>query len=256
MTMRRMAIFLGLNVLVSAATTLLVLSLWDGGRSAARVAPTPLPTAAVAPASTPAVAAASTATLSTPVPLGLTSTPGPRTYVVESGDTLSSISRNFNVPVDALLAANNLKDGDLLSIGQQLIIPAGDGTLVATTAPSPTPISPRPVTTQSIALGDAFVTIREITNKGDLSQETVILTNLGGKINLAGWTLADGESHNFTLPDLTLLSNAEVKIHTTSGTNTATDLYWGQSAARWGASGMVAYLRDPTGRLIATYRVP
>jgi hypothetical protein len=141
-------------------------------------------------------------------------------------------------------------------IGQKLIIPTGNSPTPLAVTPSPTPIKPRPVSTQSIALGDAFVTIREIVSNGRLSEEAVVLTNLGSKVNLKGWTLADGESHKYPFPDLTLLPNSEVNVHTKSGVNTATDLYWGQPEARWGATGAVAYLRDPNGKLIATYRVP
>lgn len=254
MTLRQLALFLGLNVIVSVAVTLIVLNLWDAGRATPRTVPTPV-------AASQSVPAASGAVLPTAIPISLTptvlpaATSRPAQYMVQSGDTLSSIARDFDLSVDQLLAANNLTNGDLLSIGQKLVIP---GSGASATAATPTPIRPRPVVTatESIALGDAFVTIREINNGGTLGQEQVVLTNIGAKVNLVGWTLADGEGHKFTFPDLTLLANAEVKVHTAQGTNSAADLYWGQADARWGASGTVAYLRDPAGRLIATYRVP
>jgi len=254
MNWRQMAIFLGLNVVVSVVVTLAVLTLWDSGRAASRAVPTALPTTSAAVAVPANNATTNQAAAPTSAPVAPTATPRATSYTVKSGDTLSSISRDFDVSLADLLAANNLRDGDLLTIGQKITIPI-DG---ATPVPSPTPIRPRPVVTatQSIALGDAFVTIREITDGGSLSQEVVIFTNIGAKVNLAGWTLVDSEGRKFTFPDLTLLTNAEVKVHTTSGTNTATDLYWGQTTPRWSASGTVAYLRDPSGKLIATYRVP
>lgn len=255
MKLRQIALFLGLNVIVSVAVTLLVLNVWDAGRATPRI----VPTLAAEPAQSSQVIG--DGVLPTAIPLTLTpavlptATSRASQYTVKEGDTLSSIARDFDVPVDQLLAANNLANGDLLSIGQRLIIPGSDGSLPA---PTPTPIRLQPVVTatESIALGDAFVTIREINNGGTLSQEQVVLTNIGAKVNLVGWTLADGEGHKFTFPDLTLLSNAEVKVHTGNGANTAVDLYWGQADARWAATGTVAYLRDPDGRLIATYRVP
>ena len=254
MTLRQLALFLGLNIVVSVAVTLIVLNLWNAGRATSCTVPTPV-------AASQSVPAASGTALPTAIPTALTPTVPPTAaarptqYVVQSGDTLSSIARDFDLAVDQLLTANNLTNGDLLSIGQKLVIPGSGTSAVAAT---PTPIRPRPVVTatESIALGDAFVTIREINNGGTPGQEQVVLTNIEAKVNLVGWTLADGEGHKFTFPDLTLLAKAEVKVHTARGTNSAADLYWGQADARWGASGTVAYLRDPAGRLIATYRVP
>lgn len=262
MNWRRIAIFLGLNVLVSVVTTLLVLNAWEAGRPAPHPIPTALPTLQAAPNRTAAAAgttiATSTATAPAPTP-----TIGQRAYVVQPGDTLSSIARNFDVSVADLLAANNLVNVDLLSIGQTLIIPA-PGAVPATAAavtPTPTPIRLRPVTTATLTVtlsagGEAFVTIKEIINTGVLNAEAVVVANLGERVNLAGWSIADGEGNKFTFPDLTLLASTEVKIHTGSGVNTTTDLYWGQTAARWGARGTVAYLRNPQGELVGTYRVP
>ena len=270
MTLRQLAVFLGLNVMASVAVTLMVLKVWDAGRSSQCNVPTPMALTQNVPAAgedglpmapTQNVPAAGEAMLPTAIPITLTPTPTAAAtarssqYVVKTGDTLTSIASDFEVSVDQLLAANHLTNGDLLSIGQKLVIPGSGASAAAAT---PTPIRPRPVVTatESIALGEAFVTIREINHGGTLGQEQAVLTNIGAKVNLIGWTLADGEGHKFTFPDLTLLANAEVKVHTARGANSAADLYWDQAAARWGDSGTVAYLRDPAGQLIATYRVP
>ncbi len=44
-------------------------------------------------------------------------------YVVQAGDTLSSIAWRFGVTVDDMLAANGLTDADLILVDQQLVIP-------------------------------------------------------------------------------------------------------------------------------------
>jgi LysM repeat protein len=51
--------------------------------------------------------------------------PAPSTtiYVVEPGDTLGSIAEQFDTSMSALIRANNLDDADLLSVGQQLVVP-------------------------------------------------------------------------------------------------------------------------------------
>ena len=47
----------------------------------------------------------------------------PRTYIVKSGDTLSSIAKTYNTTVDALVKANNISNPNLIYVGQTIIIP-------------------------------------------------------------------------------------------------------------------------------------
>jgi LysM repeat protein len=89
--------------------------------------PTPVPTrlsVATPPLATPVPTPLPTAT---PIPATPKPTPvpraAPRTYVVQSGDSLSAIASRFGTTVQALINANGLKDPNALSIGQVLIIP-------------------------------------------------------------------------------------------------------------------------------------
>lgn len=76
------------------------------------------PTAA---AGTPVPTATSTATApATPI---ATPTAAVREYIVQSGDTLSSIAQRFGVTIEAIVQANSLSDPGRLSIGQTLVIP-------------------------------------------------------------------------------------------------------------------------------------
>jgi murein DD-endopeptidase MepM/ murein hydrolase activator NlpD len=51
-------------------------------------------------------------------------------YAVVAGDTASSIATRYGISLDYLLAANaELRDGEMLSVGQMLIIPSGNGIL-------------------------------------------------------------------------------------------------------------------------------
>ena len=46
-------------------------------------------------------------------------------YIVEKGDTIESIGRNYNIPVIEIIKANNLEAPYLLKEGQSLTIPTG-----------------------------------------------------------------------------------------------------------------------------------
>ena len=45
------------------------------------------------------------------------------TYTVQEGDSLSAISQRFGVSVEAIMAANNISNPDLVRVGDELIIP-------------------------------------------------------------------------------------------------------------------------------------
>ena len=53
-------------------------------------------------------------------------TPGP-IYIVQAGDTLSSIAARFNIAIDDLMTANNINNPNQLDVGQQLVIPGLEG---------------------------------------------------------------------------------------------------------------------------------
>lgn len=64
-------------------------------------------------------------------------------YIVQAGDTLSSIAARFNVSVADLMSANNISNPNLLAAGQQLVIPGLEG-ITGT------------LDTEIIAFGDSF----------------------------------------------------------------------------------------------------
>ncbi len=73
----------------------------------------------------------------TPQSLGaifLTTTPEPERrvvaeYIVQEGDTLSSLTAEFNISVDTLLWANNLNKSSVLKVGQKLVVPPVSGVI-------------------------------------------------------------------------------------------------------------------------------
>jgi len=70
----------------------------------------------------------------------------PTVHVVQRGEYLASIARKYGVSVQALLAANRLRNPNLLYVGQRLKIPA-DGT---TSSPDPAPELPQRALPRSV----------------------------------------------------------------------------------------------------------
>lgn len=229
--------FLLLNVVVSAITVVVVLSIWGGGDKLP--APEPTPTLDVAARLARAIPTA-TATLPP--------SPTPVTYTVQQGDTLGAIAVKLDIPIENLMAANGLTNPDTLSAGQVLIVPSLDGPATATEEPSGIEITVTPE-------GGPNVVIRGAYQAGILESEFVYLENLGGVAAMAGWSLDDGRGSVFTFPSFTLYNGGGVNIYTRSGTDSVINLYWGLDRALW-ESGKVISLKDETGRVRATFRVP
>jgi len=65
--------------------------------------------------------------LSPPLIASPTPAATPITYVVVAGDTLARIASRYGVTVQAIVAANRLKDPSALRVGTVLILPIGPG---------------------------------------------------------------------------------------------------------------------------------
>lgn len=97
-----------------------------------------------------------------------TNTVGQGLYVVQPGDTLSSIATEFSTTVEALLAANGLSDANLIQAGQTLIISttAQVGQALPTATTQITPAS-----TTRPANGNAVVRLEDTDWQGSYKQQ-------------------------------------------------------------------------------------
>jgi len=86
----------------------------------------------------------------------------------------------------------------------------------------------------------------------NLNDEYVVFENTGSSpLDLSAWELADAADHTYTFPDGVVLDPGEqITIHTGSGTDSETDLYWGQSAPVWNNGGDTVILRDDEGTIV------
>ena len=71
---------------------------------------------------------------------------------------------------------------------------------------------------------------------------------------MSGWTLSDAAGYAYDFPSgFTLDAGATVTVHTGSGTDTSTDLYWGYASAVWNNAGDTATLTDDAGNTVDAY---
>ncbi len=261
---REMIALVGINAILSLVISLGVVIGWDVVKRT--------PTTTSEPVVEVTTLATPTAPLSTAT---VTIHPGePITYRVQPGDTLLTIAAQFNVTVEDIMAANELENPNFIQVGQELIIPVGGLPTPTSTAtpiprptdtpgPTPTPqpptatptgtFTPLPVTPPAT---EPMVVIREILDAGVLADEVIFIFNGGRAVRMEGWTLTDVQGNVYTFPNLFLGTGGSVRVHTASGSNSATDLYWGQDAPVWGEPGDIATLRDESGLIVATFELP
>lgn len=260
--------FILINILVSAAVVLLILNWWER-RQVENVVGAAATVQVTLPATGNETSAPVAAETAAPIPISpVVAAGGNTTYVVQAGDTLGSISAQFDVSMDEIIEANNIDNPDLLAVGQQLTIPSGGDAGVdsptdelpgqATEPPpvggAPTPI---PLPTEPPSAGVVIVEITEVSGLGTLDDETIAVANFGdSSVALLGWKLVDEEGHQFTFGQVTLFGEgAAILIHTGTGIDGPTDLFWGLDEAIW-ESGETATLLDAAGTIQASFVIP
>lgn len=256
MPARRMLPFILINIVVSAVVVLAILYVWENRRletasPAAVTAVTPPPGAA-----TPAAILVPTVT-ATPEP----APEGPPVHVVRAGDTLATIAQIYDVPMEDIIAANELANPNFLSVGDQLIIPIGG--LATPTSPPVAPtasVLPSPIPTEPVTVtqgSEGSVSITAVIAPGDLEDEAIQIVNTTpNPIALLGWKVADLQGHVYTFKQVTLFGDgAGILFHTTAGRDGATDVYWGLAEPVWEPGELVTLL-DGQDTIIATFTVP
>ena len=93
----------------------------------------------------------------------------PIVYTVKAGDNLWNISQKYGVSVKVIISVNNLKDKDLLSLGQKIEIPAIGGG-----APNSSQKQEPIIITYTVAKGDSLWSISQ---RYDVNMSSIISTN-------------------------------------------------------------------------------
>ncbi|KAA3660009.1 MAG: LysM peptidoglycan-binding domain-containing protein [Chloroflexi bacterium] len=256
MSVRRMLPFLLINIVVSAVVVLLILYWWES-RNGDVVQAVVAETAVSTPIAFETAAIAQQAALAeTSAP---TATDGPPLHVVQAGDTLGTLSQLYDVSIDDIMAANGMSNPNLISIGQQLVIPVNgletpEPVVVETTVPNQLPT---PIATEPLPTGDVVIEISQVIGVGDLAQEAVQIRNVGSNPTaLLDWKVADQNGNFYTFGQITLFGDgAGILLHSEPGQDGATEMYWGMSEPVW-ESGEKVTLLNAQDAIVATFAIP
>jgi competence protein ComEC len=167
--------------------------------------------------------------------------------LVSDGDTVS-VQTQQSAPTDPL----SLRDGDPIEPGADA--PVEQRATIEGEAIT-TPVATDGGTTTTVASGDASLAVEDINadaagdDRENLNDEYVVLSNTGSEsLDLSGWTVRDEAGQEYTFPDgFTLDPGARVTLHTGSGADTATDLYWGSGTPIWNNAGDTVIITNPQG---------
>ncbi|WP_311171789.1 lamin tail domain-containing protein [Halobellus ordinarius] len=89
-------------------------------------------------------------------------------------------------------------------------------------------------------------------DRENLNDEYVVFENTGNDpLELSGWTVEDEAGRTYTFPEgYTLDSGATVTLHTGSGSDTETDVYWGSGSPIWNNDGDTVIVRTSDGTTV------
>lgn len=238
---RRYLPYILLNVVVSVVAILVVLYFWNR-----RPAPPTLE-------STPTMdIAQEIETMLPTATVTLEPSPTPNLYVVKPGDTLYAIAIEYELPVDALMAANGLVNPDELKVDQPLIIPSE--AWVEAYREKRVGAELNATATPTVIVEPPEVRITGVQGAGDLAAEAIRFLNSGGTATMTGWRLDDGEGHVYIFPSFTLHSGA-FNLNIGAGENTPIDLFWGLEDPIL-TPGKVITLLDSSGETQSTFEIP
>ena len=146
---------------------------------------------------------------------------------------------------DAVTEPNAIRDSEPIAAGstapvKQRAIISGDSVSEATPTGTAVVTDDGTDTTGEAQLVLASVNADpEGDDSENLESETVTIENTGDSaVDMSGWTISDAADNSYTIPDgFVLDAGASVTLHTGSGTDSETDLYWNRGSSVWNNGG-------------------
>ncbi|MFC6991542.1 lamin tail domain-containing protein [Haladaptatus sp. GCM10025707] len=119
------------------------------------------------------------------------------------------------------------------------------------------PVGETPTTAEPTPDGGVSFVVKEVHEDAEgpdgdnLNDEYVVFENTGEEaLDLSEWTVRDEAGKTYTFEDLTLAPGATVTLYTGSGTDSATERYWGAGSPVWNNDGDTVTVTDAEGGVV------
>jgi len=169
--------------------------------------------------------------------------------LVSNGDAVS-VRTQQAAPQDA----PDIRDGEPVEPGSSGAIVERETIGSGTVSPVQTPVATDGGSTAS----ESTLEIETVNadaegdDRDNLNDEYVVFRNSGdGPLDISGWTVSDAAGATYTMPEgYTLAAGATVTLHTGSGVDSQSDLYWGSGSPIWNNGGDTVTVRNTDGDIV------
>ncbi len=181
-------------------------------------------------------------------------------HTVQSGDTPFGIAERYGANPYLLLEVNNLtlENATNIQIDDRLIVPlpgcSVEGQIIETSGSADSANSAVAANVPN-TVNEVEIVLASVEGIGEITDESIHLRNIGGDINISGWTLNDADGNSYTFPGLLLFTDAKIAIYSRSGASTEGALFWGSDQAIWQAGEQVSLI-DRDGQVRKALRIP
>ena len=109
-------------------------------------------------------------------------------------------------------------------------------------------------TTAATTTGQGKVRIGRVLFPGQHQRESVVIANDSNvDVVLKDWVLTSSRNISYTFGNVTLFRSNFISLHTTSGTDVPTDLFWNRSESAWQIGDVLTLSNQ--GQVVTTYTV-
>ena len=117
-----------------------------------------------------------------------------------------------------------------------------------------TALQPTPPLLKASAKGAVNVRISSVIYPSQLSREVVVMVNEGEQVDMTGWQMVPPRGTPYVFGQVVVFKNSFVNLHTTTGADVPTDLFWGLGEPMWQSGDELKLLRKD-GSVASTFLV-